>query len=224
MSEVFCGCRMSSKHSRLPSCPLKHDPGIGWYLAGPTSRIAVSHCHFCGGRLHEGAPGAEVRTLPEPAARDTQPCSCVRIHAAEPAGPLKYDERLNEYELVYDSGHGRSSYPVYHCPWCGTRMPESKRSELFNTPDPADLAHLSTRLEGARTVRDVIARLGEPDRVWPGFNDDERQRVLELPRILRQLDYLRLSPTVQVIVQEREDGSVSWNFCGLPLPGARREP
>lgn len=42
-----------------------------------------------------------------------------------------YDETFDEYGLVVHDG-GRSSILIRYCPWCGARLPESKRDRWFD--------------------------------------------------------------------------------------------
>ena len=44
---------------------------------------------------------------------------------------MVYDERFDEYGLAIHDG-GTSSLAIAFCPWCGTRLPESKRDLWFD--------------------------------------------------------------------------------------------
>lgn len=39
---------------------------------------------------------------------------------------VHYSAKFGEYGLIIHDG-GTSSIAIYHCPWCGTALPESKR-------------------------------------------------------------------------------------------------
>ena len=43
---------------------------------------------------------------------------------------VSYDARFDEYGLRIHDG-GSSSLAIKHCPWCGIRLPESRRDEWF---------------------------------------------------------------------------------------------
>jgi hypothetical protein len=44
--------------------------------------------------------------------------------------PILYIEKFDEYGLkIYDSGS--SSIEIEFCPWCGQKLPESKRDQWF---------------------------------------------------------------------------------------------
>ena len=40
---------------------------------------------------------------------------------------LEYNERFDEYGLIIHDG-GSSALLIQFCPWCGTKLPESKRN------------------------------------------------------------------------------------------------
>jgi hypothetical protein len=79
---------------------------------------------------------------------------------------------------------------------------------------PEDLQQIRSRLSGAESVLDVITRIGKPDREFPGTPDEFRTKLYGGKRVLRQLDYVNLSATVQVSVQEHEDASIHINYSG----------
>ena len=45
--------------------------------------------------------------------------------------PIKFDQRLNEYQLVFEYQTNDNKYIVtrslYFCPWTGKRLPPSRR-------------------------------------------------------------------------------------------------
>ncbi|WP_394354718.1 DUF6980 family protein [Aquipseudomonas alcaligenes] len=44
---------------------------------------------------------------------------------------IKYSDKFNEYGIVIHDG-GTSSITIKFCPWCGSRLPESKRDQWFD--------------------------------------------------------------------------------------------
>ena len=44
---------------------------------------------------------------------------------------IHYSPRLDEYGIVVHNG-GTGTIEIRHCPWCGTRLPESKRDRWFD--------------------------------------------------------------------------------------------
>ncbi|ABL98520.1 hypothetical protein Sama_0309 [Shewanella amazonensis SB2B] len=44
---------------------------------------------------------------------------------------IKSSDKFNEYGIVIHDG-GTSSITIQFCPWCGARLPESKRDQWFD--------------------------------------------------------------------------------------------
>ncbi|MBS0044422.1 hypothetical protein KFE26_19255 [Shewanella sp. M16] len=44
---------------------------------------------------------------------------------------VTYSPKFDEYGLIVHDG-GTSSISIYYCPWCGTKLPESKREAWFD--------------------------------------------------------------------------------------------
>lgn len=157
---------------------------------------AILFCHVCGGRLDDS---------PHKVDRSGVVCACVRVRADDPTSTLE-PNRHGEFEWVVDS----QRWIVYFCPWCGTRLPESRRGEAFTHPTNEEIARLRGLVSGARTVQEVLDRLGAPDRRIGPFHVElpgGRQRV-------SVLGYTKLSPTADLQVKETENGSVSISFSG----------
>lgn len=45
---------------------------------------------------------------------------------------ISYSEKFDEYGIIIHDG-GASSSLIDYCPWCGTKLPESKRDLWFDT-------------------------------------------------------------------------------------------
>lgn len=209
-------CRHQDKWLEDPDHPLKQRVGGNGFVLvtiGQDSHrreVPVVFCLFCGARLD----GAKVEGNPQEIA-----CLCIRSRAEDPSGPVHWDASVEEYNFTTTEEGGRSSFfRIYFCPWCGIRLPQGRRSELLARPSEADVQVLRSRLEGATTVAEVISRIGEPDRLWPGYSPTPAQvRLYGMKPTLRQLDFLRVSPSVEVTIKEFEDGSIRILYSGLPL-------
>jgi len=203
-------CDHGGRFLRDPNHPLKPAAQGGGFvlrqglLSSAQEPYRVTHCFFCGGRLD----GADVVV-----AETGQICPCIKSHADDPSCPVKWDTELEEFNVLSHEKPGRALWRMYFCPWCGSRLPEGRRAERFTQMSSEDLKLIRTRLEGAESIADVIARLGEPDRVFPGHPDDFRMKY-DGKKVLRQLDFLGLSPTVSVCVQEFEDTSIQIHYSG----------
>ena len=44
---------------------------------------------------------------------------------------IQYSPKFDEYGLIVHDG-GESSIAISFCPWCGTKLPESKRDRWFS--------------------------------------------------------------------------------------------
>ncbi|MBN9281953.1 MAG: hypothetical protein J0H37_06820 [Hyphomicrobium denitrificans] len=52
---------------------------------------------------------------------------------------IVYNEAMDEYGLIIHDGSA-SYVLIDHCPWCGTRLPESARDRWFDEVDALNLA------------------------------------------------------------------------------------
>lgn len=49
----------------------------------------------------------------------------------EPNKIIKYSDKFDEYGIIIHDG-GNSSIIINYCPWCGKKLPESKRDKWFD--------------------------------------------------------------------------------------------
>ena len=142
-------------------------------------------------------------------------CPCIQSHAGDPDGPIHWDARLEEFSLLVERDGWKHFHLMNFCPWCGTRLPKSRRFLQYTLMSEADANAIEEKLRGATTASEVIARLGEPDRTLPGWTPDpDRKKLYGMKKVLRVLNYYRLSPTVRIAVQEYEDGSIHVDYSG----------
>ena len=126
--------------------------------------------------------------------------------------PIVFDSLVGEYGL--DGIDGRWRLCLYHCPWCGGRLP-SRRHTLFTDPDPAESAKAAEILSGAKTLDAVVEALGKPDRTSDcdgldvpefGENSEKRQRSVH--------QYLNRWTTLDLHVIEYDDNSIRYAISG----------
>src|SRR6185295_13143706 len=73
----------------------------------------------------------------DPPANHSLPRNFARIdgYIKRPGFPIRYDESLGEYQLIYSHLEGtnqvESHMPLKYCPWTGQAFPKSKRGDLF---------------------------------------------------------------------------------------------
>jgi len=93
------------------------------------------------------------------------PCQCRFLEEAsvEPASPIVFDEKMNEYHIERVAKGRRGHYVIYHCPFCGGAAPRSRRHTFFATITSAEEERLFTLTSGLKSFEDVVAKLGKPD-------------------------------------------------------------
>lgn len=145
---------------------------------------------------------------------NADPCGCgwLERESNEPESPVRFDPVLNEYEIVRSDG---GTLSVYHCPFCGGRVPESKRKLMFAHISQREQDRLREMIANPRTIEDAIQKLGQPDSDTCGSVDTpEREGRPPTFELQRQLRFEKLSDTADVYVTERKDGRVSIMFLG----------
>lgn len=157
------------------------------------------------------------------------PCECDWFEnaAAEPNIPIVFNERLNEYNLVFDSAGGSASMPLYFCPFCGGAAPKSRRDELFARITTLELNRLQAVTSGLHTVEDVIRELGPPDHdlaAGEGAISAPKGHIPPMAQHFRMLVYSRLSETIDIRVTDRDEGRVRFTFTGKYIGSPDEQP
>jgi len=120
---------------------------------------------------------------------------------ADPNSPVKYDVRLQEYQLVYsfdkDGKHMKRKVPLRFSPFTGEPL-VSGRSAVFVEPAANDLQQIREKLHGARSLKDVEEKLGPPDLVSHNVDPFKTQYL-----------YTNVTQTLRVIIQEAPDGKLT---------------
>ena len=146
-------------------------------------------------------------------------CDCNYLHNAanDPNIPIEFDERLNEFHIVFFISDSESYLLIRHCPFCGGKAPESRRTSLFATITVQEQARLAELTKSLKHLSDVIGALGEPDK------DEEAGLMLTRPekggrpsetQVYRTLTYTQLSETADVCVTVQPDERVVITFNG----------
>jgi hypothetical protein len=133
--------------------------------------------------------------------------------AKDPASPIEFDARLNEFNLV----HGPCRMRIYHCWFCGGKAPESLRGTLFARISTEERDRLFALIGEVVTVSALIERFGKPD------SDSARGVVIEKPErdgqaptaeARRVLVYSRLSEVADVRAEVYPDDRVGFSLQG----------
>jgi uncharacterized protein DUF6980 len=142
-------------------------------------------------------------------------CDCDYLNRAadSPDLPIQFDERMNEFNFVHPSpGGGEGHLLIRHCPICGGKAPESKRASCFTSVTREESSRLFALVRGLKTLSEVFAALGEPDRqsdhgtmtVTP-----EKDGMPGTVEEFRTLEYTTLSDTANLSAKLRPDDRVA---------------
>jgi hypothetical protein len=134
------------------------------------------------------------------------PCACRHLQQAadEPANPVVFDAKMNEYHLTHLdlAGTGRHGHSIIrYCYWCGGAAPRSKHGTFVAHITDAESRRLQELGAGVKTVEEAVAKFGPPDedhaeglRTKSPASDTEPSVV----RSYRLLRYTGLSETANV--------------------------
>ena len=140
--------------------------------------------------------------------RETCDCGWLQRAATDPDHPVKFDHRLNEFNIV----HGSRSIRIYYCPFCGGKTPESLRDTLFAHVSADEQERLLRHGAALESAAEVLTKLGQPNR------DDPVGVITGMPApdgqatefsSFRVLTYSQLSPVADLQVHLHPDGKVA---------------
>lgn len=157
-----------------------------------------------------------------------EPCDCgfLERQANLSDSPIRFDPELNEYNFIYSvTGCGKAELRIYHCPFCGGKVPKSKRDTLFATLGHAEMRRIGKLIKHLHTLDDVLRKFGQPDEdhaAGAGITAPERDGKPEATRSYRMVIYTNLSQTanVEVIVYptDRIEITLSGKYVGKNKP------
>src|SRR5258705_9536265 len=101
--------------------------------------------------------------MPDPNAPECD-CGALERLSKEPGVPIIYDAALNEYRIRVSDDN---QINMYHCFFCGGRLPKSRRADLFMHITDDERIRLWAMLKDIRFLPDLLAALGPPDRDDP---------------------------------------------------------
>lgn len=149
-----------------------------------------------------------------PQRREICDCGSLQHMADEPNCPVEFDAGLNEYHIVHQGG-GYSM--IYYCPFCGGRVPKSRRDRLFQTITDAEQHRLCELTKGMRTVEDVIRAFGEPDvqqSIGMAITTPEKEGQPGTTQAYPGMIYKKLSTIADVYVTLYPNDRVAIRFQG----------
>jgi hypothetical protein len=179
--------------------------GVSYFKLNDKMEVKICFCPLCGGHLPE---------------QNNFDCTCGALSSwsSYAQSTIGYDSDCNEY-YCRDSEGGHNN--LYFCPNCGGQLPKSKRSAFFLQPSPDEIGRLRNLLKDVKCIRDVIVLLGPPDLQKEGTRRSARDKlVFKAKDTKMQVSYTRLAQTIDLVVQEDEDG----RLAVLYVPKPRIEP
>lgn len=138
-------------------------------------------------------------------------CGALERLAADPENPLRFDPKLNEYQITY--GPEAQAYLVVHfCFVCGGAAPPTSRGALFAPVAIAEVERLTALTQGITSLEAALSKLGTPDVDLPA-GEVHRGPVVseggEELRPVRILEYTKLSATAVVRLTVSHTGVVT---------------
>lgn len=149
--------------------------------------------------------------------KDNYPCNCGSLERAaeDPANPIIFDSKFNEYQLEYQAASGPAQMMIYYCPLCGGKAPESKRDRFFSRISNEEFRRLSNMTKNIRTIEDAIKALGAPEvdshvEVTSPIKDMKP----EVRKAFRSIVYSNLSETADIRITDYLEDKVRVQFEG----------
>jgi hypothetical protein len=164
--------------------------------------------------IEKAKAGALEHRMNEEATRPECACGLPAKWARSAHFPVTLDDETGEYQMIHGPPEHRAVFIMRFCFWCGGRLP-SRRASLFMEPDEQELESLRVLLRDARSIADVLQRLGPPDIVHEWADDPSGLfPPTEVRRWKRSLQYSKCWKTLDLQVFEMPDGSVNYATSG----------
>jgi|SRR5579859_6466181 len=133
--------------------------------------------------------------------------------------PIARDPETDQYYLLINKTR-KGRIAINFCPWCATPI-SADQAGNFHEPEKNEVQALKRRLSGAKTIADVTALLGSPDRSFdlgPSSRASSTKRhSLEHKHVIKQVDYENVARSFELSVQEIETGGIRYLYCPKPL-------
>lgn len=140
--------------------------------------------------------------------------------ANDPYFPIWFNPETREYVLLYGD-RCPGTLVICFCPSCGGKMPPSRRGDFFVIPSSEEVNEARLLLRQVSDIATMRSVLGEPDDVFEWFKDETGKPISnpDAPGFICQYKYLSRWKTLQLTIQESEDGQLRFFYYGVP-----REP
>lgn len=94
-------------------------------------------------------------------------CSCEARQRMlrNPDIPVVFDSVLREHHLIYE-GKRTGRMILQFCPFCGGRLEESKRGELFEAISDRAVQEIVSQVKDVKDRKGIEEKFGQPAREW----------------------------------------------------------
>lgn len=138
--------------------------------------------------------------------------------AKDPRFPLIYDKQMNEFAILRDKD---DKFLIFYCPFCGGRLPESKRRNFYQIPDKAEVKQLRKLMKGVQDIETMRKVLGQPDQVCKWKREDDSEKVYKIEKWKKLYMYEKLWKSIRLWVFELDDSSLSYTWAGKGIPAGQ---
>jgi hypothetical protein len=130
--------------------------------------------------------------------------------------PISYSEELNEYSLMCEGGH---EFIMYYCFFCGGKLPDSTRGQLFSEIDKSEEDEVRSLIEAIDTVGKMREVLGEPDEIVDHDLDDGYYVLKNKNKCVRWYVYRKRWKSLVLQIGENDDGTLGFSYGGKYVGG-----
>lgn len=203
-SKEKCRCTYLTRFAKDPSVPVEYDEESKKFfiILSESKKAEMNFCFFCGGEEIDPFKEATNKCL----------CNSVFEWTKIVSYPVKYNPKFEEYILV---GDNKSKAIIYFCPICGGQMPKSKRGDFFTIMSEEEMNEVVSKIGDTKNIKGIVKIFGKPDKEFGAFGGDEaRNEVFGLKNTKRTLLYKSVGKTLDLFVDEDEDGKIIYYFAG----------
>ena len=131
-------------------------------------------------------------------------CASMEMIVGAEGARLRFDSLYEEYSVAVLDGY---LFDVFYCPFCGAKMPESRRDSFFTSVTKEEEARVLALAADCTSRSAIESALGQPDRQFPATEhfDPIRKQKLSFPATYL---YTQLSDSAELRVTFNDVGSI----------------
>ncbi|MHC5061314.1 MAG: DUF6980 family protein [Planctomycetota bacterium] len=131
--------------------------------------------------------------------------------------PISYFEELNEYHIMCEGG---VTSVMYYCYFCGGKLPDSLRGQLFYELDKSEENEVKSLISKIDTVEKIHEVLGEADKILNRDTEEEAFFVLRnKKKCVRWYVYHKRWKSLELQILEHEDGTLGFSIAQKHIEG-----